>query len=75
MFNTALSLTLTEVCEAINWDYGEAWIPHKDTMCLELAPIYYINPHRDIFHISSIEQFRLCSEKFILLAGDGLPGR
>lgn len=75
MFNTALSDTLTSVCEAINWDYGEAWIPQKDTMYLELAPSYYINQRRNIFYISAIQQFRLCSENFILQAGDGLPGR
>lgn len=67
-FQTALHVALTQVCEFTSWEYGEAWIPNGKI--LELSPVWYSIPN-----IAALEQFRLCSEAFILSANTGLPGR
>lgn len=66
-FQTALHIALKYVCEVSSWEYGEAWIPNG---ILELSPVWYSIPN-----IEALEQFRLCSEAFILSANTGLPGR
>ena len=73
--HTALSLALSQVCEVAGCDYGEAWIPDKDDMVLELSPIWHINSHNDSAAVTPLELFRLCSESFILPPASGLPGR
>lgn len=74
-FQTALTIALGLICEVTGWDYGEAWIPYEDGTLLELSPACYINTHRGSAYVPALEQFRLCSEAFILSPGAGLPGR
>ncbi|MGF1493186.1 MAG: diguanylate cyclase domain-containing protein [Microcoleaceae cyanobacterium] len=39
-FDTALQLTLQEVCQTLGWDYGEAWIPQDNSqMMLQVSQI------------------------------------
>lgn len=73
--HTALCVVLMQVCEVIGWDYGEAWIPSQERMILELSLAWYINPGKDSIYASALEQFRLCSEAFVLPPAIGLPGR
>ena len=74
-FHTALSIAIGLVCEVINWDYGEIWTKSKYGSILELSPSRYINPHRGSAYILALEQFRLCSEAFILSPGIGTVER
>jgi GTP-binding protein len=77
-FHTALSIALLQVCEVTGWDYGEAWIPCKNSRVLELSPVWYSTPQRAFIGNTTalaIEQFRLCSESFVLPPAIGLPGR
>ena len=47
-FETALTNTLSRVCEVTGCDYGEAWIPSQDGTVLELSPLWYCrNPDSD----------------------------
>lgn len=73
--NAVLNATLRTVCESINWDYAEAWLPEQESPILELSPAWYVNPKRSVEQVSDLEKFRLCSEDFILSPGVGLPGR
>jgi GAF domain-containing protein len=70
---TAIAPIVTEVCEKTDWDYGEVWIPSAKSIVLELSPVWHIAS--DTADGQSLEQFRLCSEGFILSPGEGLPGR
>ncbi|NES19083.1 MAG: PAS domain S-box protein [Symploca sp. SIO3E6] len=54
-FHSALEATLCQVCEKIDWDFGEVWIPNEETTVLEYASGWYA---RD----KSFEQFRRKSE-------------
>ncbi len=74
-FIGALTVAISKVCQLTNCDYGEAWIPYKDSTLLELSPAWYINTHRGSAYLPALEQFRLCSEAFVLSPGIGLPGR
>lgn len=74
-FHSTLNLALGQICELTDWDYGEVWIPDRDGKILQLSPATYINIHKSKDCISALEQFRLCSQAFILLPGIGLPGR
>ena len=73
--NAVLNATLRTVCESINWDYAEAWLPEQEGTILELSPAWYVNPKRSVEQVSDLEKFRFCSEDFILSPGVGLPGR
>lgn len=66
---------LSRVCHAINWDYGEAWIPNLETELLELSPAWYGHADRSGERLDALEKFRACSEKFVLSIDEGLPGR
>ncbi len=33
-FESALEVILAEICQTMNWDFGEAWIPNQDTRIL-----------------------------------------
>ena len=74
-FDTALAVTLSQVCEFTNWDYGEAWISDNDETILKLHSAWSIHTERDSDFIVALEQFRNCSQDFILHPGEGLPGR
>ncbi len=66
---------LSRVCQAIDWDYGEVWIPDPETKLLELSPVWYCHSNRSHERIDALEKFRACSEKFTLSIDEGLPGR
>lgn len=76
-FHKALFITLLQVCEFTGWDYGEAWIPCKNSRVLELSPVWYTTTPKDTSNATTLalKQFRLCSEAFVLPPGIGLPGR
>lgn len=74
-FNSDLNVALGQICELTNWDYGEVWVPNSEDTILQLSPASYINTHKSRACISALEQFRLCSQAFILSPGIGLPGR
>ncbi|MEP0870025.1 PAS domain S-box protein [Trichocoleus desertorum AS-A10] len=67
-FATALEVALTKVCEATDWDYGEAWISCPERVALELSPAWYSNS-------PIMRDFRRLSEAFTFPLGAGLPGR
>ena len=67
-FISALKVALEKVCEATGWNFGEAWIPRRDSTALECSPAWYSNSDR-------LEPFRRFSEKFVFEPGIGLPGR
>nr|WP_290224706.1 adenylate/guanylate cyclase domain-containing protein [Trichocoleus desertorum] len=67
-FATALKVALTKVCEATDWDYGEAWVLTPERAGLELSPAWYSNS-------AVMEDFRYLSEAFTFPLGTGLPGR
>lgn len=66
---------LSCVCQEIDWDYGEVWLPDAETMLLELSSVWYCHPSRSHDRIDALEKFRACSEKFVLSIDEGLPGR
>jgi len=76
-FHIALSVALLQVCEFTGWDYGEAWTPGNDGRVLEFSPVWYCRnrDYRSSASVPAFEQFRLCSEKFVLPPATGLPGR
>ncbi|HBB33404.1 MAG TPA: GAF domain-containing protein [Cyanobacteria bacterium UBA8803] len=74
-FQEALAVVLKQICESSDWDYGEAWIPNQDGTILELSPAWCISSLQDSTAVFALEQFRQCSESFILRPGVGLPGR
>jgi hypothetical protein len=62
-----------QICEATDWDYGEIWIPSDNSTVLELTNVFHIASNTT--DLLSLEQFRLCSEGFVVSHGEGLPGR
>lgn len=75
-FEEVIALMVIQFCEATDWDYGEIWIPSDNSTVLELSPVWHIASRKnDSADFTSLEQFRLCSEGFILSPGEGLPGR
>jgi GAF domain len=62
-----------QICEATEWDYGEIWIPSANSTVLELTDVFHIASNTT--DLLSLEQFRLCSEGFVVSPGEGLPGR
>jgi signal transduction histidine kinase/CHASE3 domain sensor protein len=67
-FHTALGVTLQKVCEATDWNFGEAWIPRPDGSALECSSAWYTNGN-------GLEEFRRISEKLLFLPDTGIPGR
>lgn len=65
-FEDGLHATLREVCEATDWDYGEAWVPAGDV--LERASADYVA--RD-----ELEPFSDVSRNYTFDYAEGLPGR
>jgi hypothetical protein len=66
---------LSRVCQAIDWDYGEVWIPDPETELLELSSVWYCHSNRSPDRIDALEKFRACSEEFVLSIDEGLLGR
>lgn len=67
-FDDALKVTLKQVCQAINWDLGEAWIPNTKNSILEYSSGWYIKE-------KSLENFIQQSKLLTLSPSNGLPGR
>lgn len=67
-FQSALSIILRYCCETIGWDFGEAWIPNKDTNLLECSQSWYTND-------SNLEIFKDPSFLVNLASNQGLAGR
>jgi len=74
-FQAALTVTLRQICEFTNWDYGEAWVPSPDGLVLELSPAWYKSDQGDRTYLDGLEQFHHCSESLIFAPGVSLPGR
>lgn len=69
-FDTALSVTLSRVCEATRWRYGEVWIPALDGGTLECSPSWWSrNPTPEL------QEFRDYSEALTFMPDEGLPGQ
>lgn len=75
MLDDNLAAALKRVCQAINWDYGEVWIPNNEGTLLEISPIWYGHQSRSYDRLDALEKFKICSEKFVLSIDEGLPGR
>lgn len=67
-FDDALKVTLRQVCQAICWDLGEAWIPNHKTNKLEYSSGWYTRE-------KNIEYFLEKSKSLTLPFGNGLAGR
>lgn len=75
MLDRNLAAALNRVCQAINWDYGEVWIPNREGTLLEISPVWYGHQDRSYARLDALEKFKTCSEKFVLSIDEGLPGR
>ena len=67
-FHSALQVALQKVCEATQWEFGEAWIPTLDKTRMECSPAWYSKSKR-------LDEFRRQSEAFSFPPGVGIPGR
>ncbi|MBW4691558.1 MAG: PAS domain S-box protein [Lyngbya sp. HA4199-MV5] len=67
-FHSALRVALQKVCEATQWEFGEAWVPNLDKTVMECSPAWYSKTER-------LTTFRRQSETFAFPPGVGLPGR
>jgi PAS domain S-box-containing protein len=66
--DNAFALVLRLICNTINWDFGEAWVPNDDGTLLEYSLGWYGNQ-------SNLDKFYRHSEKIAFSKGVGLPGR
>lgn len=69
----ALAAALQSVCEAIDWPFGEAWVPNDAGDVLELSPAWYCQKRGDRASLS-LARFRQQSHTSRFPAGVGLPG-
>lgn len=67
-FLDAIAITLRQVCETVNWSYGEAWIPDEENKTLKLCPSCYLSSEKLLF-------FREASQQFSFAPKIGVPGR
>ncbi|MBW4470638.1 MAG: PAS domain S-box protein [Stenomitos rutilans HA7619-LM2] len=67
-FHSALQVALQKVCEATQWEFGEAWVPNPDKTVIECSPAWYSKTDR-------LTEFRRQSEAFTFSLNSGLPGR
>jgi hypothetical protein len=70
-----LRTLLQQACETANWEYGEAWSVEPESDLLQISPDWFVHPSLAADRQRAWEQFRACSEKFVLHLGEGLPGR
>lgn len=67
-FHSALEVALQKVCEATQWEFGEAWVPNPDKTLMECSSAWYSkNEH--------LHSFRQQSSAFSFPRGVGIPGR
>ena len=45
-FHSALQVALQKVCEATQWEFGEAWVPNLDKTVMECSPAWYSKTER-----------------------------
>lgn len=45
-FQSALDVTLAQICEQIGWDYGEFWLPNSQATVFELGEGWYTRDQR-----------------------------
>ena len=67
-FDEAIAITLRQVCQTINWCFGEAWIPDEKEKVLKLSPAWYNNTEQ-------LRYFREASLKIVYPKNIGQPGR
>lgn len=67
-FDRALADVLRLLCNAIGWNFAEAWIPSADGTVLEQSQSWYASD-RDL------EAFGRESKDFVFAPGVGVPGR
>ncbi|TAF02884.1 MAG: diguanylate cyclase [Nostocales cyanobacterium] len=65
----ALEAVLREVCQMINWDYGEAWIANSNRTDLQLEQAYYN------FSDQALQRFHQASLEYSFPYGFKLIGR
>jgi hypothetical protein len=75
LLDYTLATALNRVCQAIDWDYGEVWIPNSEGTLLQISSVWYGHQSRSYDRLDALEKFKICSEKFILSIDEGLPGR
>jgi hypothetical protein len=75
LLDDILAAALDRVCQAIDWDYGEVWIPNREGTLLEISPVWYGHQSRSYERLDELEKFKICSENFVLSIDEGLPGR
>lgn len=68
-FNAALELVLTRVCQGLELDLGEAWIPNDTERILELSPVWYGDRDR-----ADLCAFHEQSHAYYFPHNVGLPG-
>ena len=66
--NSAIEITLNQICQMIGWDFAEAWLPNADTSRLEYAQGYYTKEQTFL-------EFQKYSETLTFLPKIGLVGR
>ncbi len=66
--HAALEITLQRVCNVIQWDLGQAWLPDGNGDCLECSSAWYQRQDGD-------DALRGASLGFRFARGEGLPGR
>ncbi len=66
--HAALEITLKRVCEVIQWDLGQAWLPDNEGRHLECSTAWYQREPGD-------DALRSASLGFRFAPGEGLPGR
>ena len=67
-FTKALQVAISKVCEATNWNYGEAWIPSDDHKVLKRSRAWYTNTE-------ILARFNQESELCTFTPDHGLAGR
>ncbi len=65
-FEAALTISLQEICQAADWQYGEVWFPDGDL--LRCHPAHYLASEQ-------LAEFRKASVDYMFAPGAGLPGR
>ena len=67
-FDRAIAYILRLLCNAIGWNFAEAWIPAEDGTVLEYSQSWYASDQ-------NLEAFGRESNKFVFARGVGVPGR
>lgn len=67
-FEVALGVVLTNVCQAMFWDYGEAWVPNQESTAIQLAPSWYGDRKK-------LGEFRQLREQLIFPTSSSLIGQ